>query len=474
MKLDKSKSKAGRFVGANRPTAETPSRPTIVQVQLKHPVEPVVESKPGAPIVAFSGPRAMNLSAFHQILQEHGVVKAEPSFRTHRAVSAESFAQPAAILDHEKKKYIDLHFPPGTDTDEVVRRLKALPEVEHAIVMPKAIPPRTLPGDPLVGASDQVTVDPQTGLEHEWYVFRCHADQAWATASGKNVVIADIDFGFLATHQDLAANIDMSHAHNSVDGSTTIDVGDDTDHGTGVLGLAAAATNAVGMAGFAYEATVWPIQANAGSGPVLPGDAFANAIDWVTAQYNGSPRVVINLEVQTGNFGNYEMVLAVNAAIRSAIAKGIVVCVAAGNGDRDSGIGDDGAPITPTGSILVGATQYDPIQNVRASFSNWGPRVVVSAPGDADHDVTCSTGSIDSYRNGFGGTSGATPKVSGTVGLMLEVNPSLTPAQVQEILVATGTPIPVGDNKPVGVFINTGAAVAQAAALTTSRSLVTP
>lgn len=467
MKLDKSKTNAGRFVGDNRPPAQAPSRPSIVQVELKHPVEPVIESKADAPIVTFSAPSHVNLSGFHAVLHEHGMLKAEPSFRG----SPRPSLRPTAMDDPEKRKFIDLHFPPNADLDEVVKRLNALPEVERAIVMPAAIPPRTLPIDPLIGSSDQVSVDPNTGLEHEWYVFRCHADQAWATASGENVVIADIDFGFLPTHQDLAANIDLSHAHNSADGSTNIDIGDDIDHGTGVLGLAAAARNGIGMAGFAYGATLWPIQANTGAGPTLAGDAFANAIDWVTSRYTGTPRIVINLEVQTGQFGNYEMVLAVNSAIRTAIAKGIVVCVAAGNGDRDAGVGDDGVPITPTGSILVGATKYDPVHNLRASFSNYGSRVVISAPGDADHDVTCSTGSTNSYRNGFGGTSGATPKVSGTVALMLQTNSLLTPDQVQEILVATGTPVAVNDNKPIGVFINTGAAVSRAAALAADPAL---
>jgi subtilisin family serine protease len=290
-------------------------------------------------------------------------------------------------------------------------------------------------------------------------------NQAWPKVSGSNVVIADIDFGCLVTHQDLAPNLDLTHAYNAFDGSTNVSAGGDIDHGTAVLGIAGAASNGVGMAGFAYGASLWQIQANAGTGPALPGDAFANAIDWVTNANTGGKRLVINLEVQTAQFGNYEMVPAVNLAIRNAIAKGIVVCVAGGNGNKDAGIDDDGQPIPETGSILVGATQYDPNTNVRAWFSNYGSRIVVSAPGDQDHDVTCSSSSNDAYRNGFGGTSGATPKVSGTVALMLEANSSLTHEQVKQILVSTGTPVPATDGKPIGVFLNAAAAIQAAAAL---------
>lgn len=177
--------------------------------------------------------------------------------------------------------------------------------------------------------------------------------------------------------------------------------------------------------------------------------------------------MVINLEVQTANYGNYEMAPAVNLAIRNAIAKGIVVCVAAGNGNKDAGVDDEGNPIPPTGSILVGATQYDPVSNIRAWFSNYGPRIVVSAPGDQNHDVTCSNSSNDAYRNGFGGTSGATPKVSGTVALMLDANPSLTHDQIKQILASTGSPVPATGGKSIGVFLDTAAAVQAAVAAKT-------
>lgn len=464
MKRDDTKSNGGRFVGGAPGQQGMATRPTIIQVQLRSPVEGALSAIGAGGEAGISSPSAVGLSGLQQVMDAHGIVKVEPSFRASNFAQAEEALSPNAVLDPEKRKFLDLHFPPDADGKAIVRQLNQLPEVERAVVMPLAIPPDAVPTDPLIGATDQVSVDPATGLENEWYIFRCTADQAWATASGANVIIADIDFGFLVTHQDLVPNLDMAHAHNAVDGSAFVSFGGDIDHGTGVMGLAAAAANGTGMAGFAHAAILWPIQANRGAGAALPGDSFANAIDWVSTQDTGGKRLIINLEVQTGQFGNYEMVPAVNQAIRDAIAKGIIVCVAAGNGDRQADVGDDGNPIPPTGSILVGATQYDPAQNVRASFSNFGPRIVVSAPGDSAHDLTCSTSSNDAYRNGFGGTSGATPKVSGTVALMLEANPSLTPAEVQQILVSTGSPIAVGDGKAIGVFLNTAAAVAQAVA----------
>ena len=182
-------------------------------------------------------------------------------------------------------------------------------------------------------------------------------------------------------------------------------------------------------------------------------------------------RFLINIEAQVpGSLANCEQIPAVNAAIRLAIAKGFVVCVSAGNGNRDAGIADDGTPIPPTGSILVGATAYDPLNNPRAAFgsqgSNWGTRVVVSAPGDPNHDVTCGIASASFYRNDFGGTSGAAAKVAGAVALMLEANPQLTHDEVKSILVSTGSPLTT--DQPIGVFLNVDGAVSTARASKTA------
>ena len=53
-------------------------------------------------------------------------------------------------------------------------------------------------------------------------------------ATGKGVVIADIDFGFRLTHRDLVPNVDLSHAYNACDGTKYVSHGKSIGHGTGV------------------------------------------------------------------------------------------------------------------------------------------------------------------------------------------------------------------------------------------------
>lgn len=455
---------ADRFRPTNLPPGSVPPavfEPGVVEVEFREGIRPqITPATTGAPS-GIASPGGVNLTALNQILQRYQLERAESSFQIseQEAAQAQAVAQQQGTAVPNLGNFVTLHFPADADTQRIARELSQLLEVERAVAVPKAIPPQTPLNEPLVGNSDQVVLNPVTGLENQWYIFRCRVNQAWTMASGDGVVVADIDWGYRTSHQDLASRLDLSHAYNAYDGGTNVSAGGSVSHGTAVMGIAGGADNNLGMAGIAFGASLWPIQANTGPGTALGGNAWARAIDWVRTANSSGRRKVIILEVQTGSYGNYEMVPSVNAAIRTAIAHGVVVCVAAGNGDRNASVDDSGNPIPETGSILVGATEYHATQNRRAGFSNFGPRIVVCAPGDGSHDLTCNSTADSAYRNGFGGTSGATPKVAGTVALMLDVNPDLTHAEIRTILNTTGAAVVTDAGKPVGTFLNAEAAV---------------
>jgi hypothetical protein len=464
-----------------------PVEPGIVEVKFREGLAPTIRT---AAAGAASGPAEIvsatsgNLDAVNQILQRHGLIRAEPTFLTthEEATASQVAAQSQGMTVPHLGHFVTLRFPSGSDPRIIADELNQLPEVERAAPVPTALPPSltierpTLepdfaPGEeappsgnpfaePLVGTSDQVVLNTTTGLENQWYIFRCRVNDAWTRATGAGVVIADVDWGCRTSHQDFGGKI--GRIYNAFDGTSDVTHGGSVFHGTGVLGLTGAGVNGKGMAGVAFDATLWPVQADSGTSASLGGNAWARGIDWVRTADSGGRRKVCILEVQTGAFGNYEQVTSVNAAIQNAIAAGVVVCVAAGNGDKDAGLDDSGNPIPETGSILVGATAYDATQNKRAWFSNWGPRIVVSAPGDSAHDLTCDSTSDTAYRNGFGGTSGATPKVAGVAALVLSANSDLTHAEVRSVLHNTGSALVVDPGKPTGTFLNAGAAVTQA------------
>ncbi|MBY5523584.1 S8 family serine peptidase [Rhizobium leguminosarum] len=418
--------------------------------------------------------------ALRGLLRQYGLLSARPVFtpqqvqaeqlrldaaRAAAAAGAVSIEQMSALERlPPRSSYVRLRFPANTSALEVTTALKRLAEVNKAEVVPKAAPPMLAlmelpPSDPNVGEGSPIP-DPQTGLESQWYLHRTRVPQAWQYSRGANVVVADIDWGFRTSHQELRTAIE--HTYNAVDGGSDVNQGPSAAHGTAVLGIAGARADGIGIAGYAPEAALWAIQADSGPNEPVFAEPWAEAVDYVRRTDSQRRRKILILEVQTGQGGNYEQVPSVHREIRAAIADGCVVCVAAGNGNRPADRSDSDVPFDPTGSILVGATSYDPRLNKRAFFSNFGSRIVVSAPGDLNHDMTCGQASDSAYRNGFGGTSGATPKVAGTVALMLSVNPDLTHNDVRDILSGTGS-MPVDDpGKPIGMFLNAEAAVAEA------------
>jgi subtilisin family serine protease len=351
-----------------------------------------------------------------------------------------------------RRAILEVTFGPDVNLTEAAAAVSRVPGVREAVPVPGDAPPRA--DEPLLGVDDQ-------DLMKQWYLFRVRAPQAWQLASGHGVVIGDVDYGFRTSHQDLT-NIEAGKAFNSHDGSNEVGHGASISHGTAVLGFAGAARNKKGVVGIAFESSLWPIQANAGPGVKIPGDKWGRGIDYILETDSAGRRKVAILEVQTKIGSCYEMRPSTNEAIQQAIAHDVVVVVAAGNGGKDVSLNDAGEVYPETGSILVGATGFHATANPRSCSSNYGPRITVSAPGYGPADITCGHLADDGYRQTFGGTSGAAPKVAGACALMLEVNPSLSHADVRNILVETGSEVLTSPNRPAGVFLNVEAAVSRA------------
>jgi hypothetical protein len=212
--------------GAATPPSQPVWEPGLVEVEFSEQVRPELVDTGTGPI-GLRSPAAVDLSPLNQVLQRHGLQRAEPSITTtpQAATQAQSVALQRGIDVPHYGNFVTLHFPPGEDPRQIAQELNQLPEVVRAVPVPRALPPRVSVSDPLLGSTDQVTVDPTGGLEQQWYIFRCHADQAWARATGDGVVIADIDWGYRVTHQDLASRLDMSHAYNAYDGGADVTTG---------------------------------------------------------------------------------------------------------------------------------------------------------------------------------------------------------------------------------------------------------
>ncbi len=340
---------------------------------------------------------------------------------------------------------------------------------------------------------------------------------AWQYGTGQGVVVAVIDTG-ITTHPDLDTSLanagydfisDALMSGRASNGRVAggWDTGDwttddkylasnggcaqpdeQTDsswHGTHVAGTIAMRTNnGLGMAGIAPDARILPIRALGHCGGSTAD--IADAIVWASGGHvdgvpdNPNPAEVINMSL--GGYGSCSEDAVTAQAIAGAIARGSLVVVAAGNSNADA------AAFTPAscpGVINVAATG---ITGGRASYSNYGNTITLSAPGGGVYanDASSGSGSVrtglvwSTLNNGahgpdqpvyagYAGTSMASPHVAGVAALAISAaigagRPMPSIAQLRDILTQTSNVFPVKPTLRIGAgILNAGKAVARAA-----------
>jgi serine protease AprX len=183
-----------------------------------------------------------------------------------------------------------------------------------------------------------------------------------------------------------------------------------------------------------------------GSGALSDGIA---AVDEVIARKSEFNIRILNLSFAASGSSNGRDTL--SQACNQATSRGLVVVVAAGNdGPNTRSVG---LPSAAASVITVGAGADLGARGFYiADFSSRGP----TSDGRIKPDLWAPGVSIrTAFRQGgyrdFTGTSFATPFVSGVVALMLDANPSLTPARVKTILTSTAQRwFPGGKNNDTG------------------------
>jgi subtilisin family serine protease len=169
------------------------------------------------------------------------------------------------------------------------------------------------------------------------------------------------------------------------------------------------------------------------------------AFNWVRRNRVSGPKVV-NASfgiAPPGDWGH-----AISLEVGMAIAEGVTVVAAAGNGTLTAkgwdeiGINGCYLPGGVPGVITVSATDTG---DSRAYLANFGPCVTLFAPGDSIPAV-----GIDVTPAYWSGTSMAAPHVAGAAALLLEDAPTASPGQVRDSLVFEATRGRITDKNPLG------------------------
>ncbi|MEM2738888.1 MAG: S8 family serine peptidase, partial [Candidatus Bathyarchaeia archaeon] len=250
----------------------------------------------------------------------------------------------------------------------------------------------------------------------QWHLQKVGMPIAWDVSKGdSNILIAVLDTGVDVNHPDLSGK--LVEGFNVYYG--TGDVVDDYGHGTMVAGVAAAITNnGLGISAPAWNCKILPVKVN------LPGSGSTTfsllAKGLVYAADRGAKVACISWQVFNGSGTLAE-------AAKYFVDKGGIVVAAAGNTGKYENYND--SPYI----VSVAATENG---DSPASFSSYGPYVDLAAPGVGIF-TTISGMKASSYDVAYGyasGTSFSTPLTAGVAALIYSVNPSFTPAQVEQIL----------------------------------------
>ncbi len=302
-----------------------------------------------------------------------------------------------------------------------------------------------------------------TRYNEQWHYFEATGGMgmpaAWDLVTGSGVVVAVLDTG-ITNHSDLNANVVAGY--DFISSSTTAGDGNGRDsnpndegdysggyssswHGTHVAGTVAAVTNnSAGVAGVAFNAKIMPVRV-LGRGGGTTSD-IADAITWASGgavsgvTTNSNPAEVINLSL--GGSGSCDTTT--QNAINGAVGRGTVVVIAAGNSNSNV------SGFTPANCNNVVSVASNDREGNRASYSNYGALIDVTAPGG--ETATTANGVLSTLNSGsttpgtesyafYQGTSMAAPHVAGLVALMQSKAVS-TPATVESLLKSTARALP--------------------------------
>ena len=278
----------------------------------------------------------------------------------------------------------------------------------------------------------------------QWHLPVMQAPDAWSYGDGNGVTVAVLDTGVYSNHPDLVGKV--LAGWNTVSNNT--DTADINNHGTWVAGVIGEyANNAIGGASVAPGTSILPVRVSDRSDGAAYFSDMAEGVAWADAH---------GARVANLSYNGVAGSATVESAAANMMAHGGLVVVAAGNDNTDPGY------LNSDYLYVAAATDSS---DARASFSNYGAYVDISAPGVSIYTTDRSGG----YAS-VSGTSFSSPATAATAAVVMSANPSLTPSDVLAVISNTAVDLGAQDWDPYYGFgrVNTHAAAMLAAQAQTS------
>ena len=266
--------------------------------------------------------------------------------------------------------------------------------------------------------------------------------EAWNLTTGSpNIKMAVLDTGIRMSHPEFSGRF-FSNTSETINGLDDDNNGfiddlngwdfvnndnnptDDHGHGTNVTGIAMAnANNNIGYAGVDWSCKLLPLK-------VLDFNNSGFNSNIIASIYYAINRNVDLISISIGSSG---FSTAYQNAVNQAYSQNIPIIACMMNFNNNTPY----YPAAFNNTIAVGSTNPNDNRTVpffwsSTSGSNFGSHIDVVAPGNYIYGLSHT--SNWGYETYWGGTSQATPLVSGIVSLMLSLHPNLTVDQIKIIL----------------------------------------
>jgi len=238
-------------------------------------------------------------------------------------------------------------------------------------------------------------------------------------------LIAVVDTGVNYELADLKDVVRVKDGHDFVNNDN--DAMDDNNHGTHVSGIIAAKNNnGYSIAGVNNNSEILPVKVLDSNGSGTQ-ENIAKGIKYSVDK--GAKVINLSLGIRKSDGAPVvpSDVPQIETQLKYAYDKGVTVVAAAGN----ESTGNLSYPANSKYVVNVGATDN---KDQLASFSNWGSKLDIVAPGVSIPSLL-TNGEV-AYLSG---TSMSAPHVSAVAGLLYSVNNKLTPVKAKDILHKTST-----------------------------------
>jgi serine protease AprX len=304
------------------------------------------------------------------------------------------------------------------------------------------------------------------------------ADKAWSRATGNGVGVAVVDTGIAGDLPDFGRNGQSRVIASAVTNPCAKNSNDQVGHGTHVAGLIAGNSlnhprlrKLMGRyMGVAPKANLISVKVSDDDGDTTVLDVI-NGLQFVVDHKDDLGIRVVNLSLTSSVAESYKTD-PLDAAVEAAWFAGIVVVAASGNDGYvpdavsyapgndpyviTAGAMDDRGSTSLTDDVLAPWSSRGVTQDgfAKPEILAPGMRLVAALAPKSDFEQLCRRCTIGRNYFRLSGTSMATAVVSGSVALLLEKRPNLTPNQVKGALIATRRDVP-----GVGAVVDANAAL---------------